>query len=117
VSETPDPQVRYDAGGWISGPMMDPPLPPMMVPPGSTAQRELLRAIGDVLTLPAGENTLDDVRRLRVLDERAKLVTAMVGRILKDREFDDVDTMVAVRSLREAVADYPPDYTPRPQGM
>lgn len=111
-----DPNVRRDVGGWISGPCMDPLLHPM-IPPGSTAQRELLRAIGDTLTLPLGMNTIDDVQRLRILDERAKLVTATVGRILNDRECDDEDAMVAMRSLREQVADFPPDYGHRPQGM
>ena len=103
------PNVRHDIGGWISGPCLDPPLPPM-IPPGSTAQCELLRAIGDALSLPPRISTIDGVRRLRLLDERAKLVTATLGHILKDREFDDDDAMVALRSLRDAVSDYPPDY-------
>ena len=109
MSDDPNPNVRYDVGGWLSGPCLDPPLPPM-IPPGSTAQRELLRAIGDALTLPPGINTIDDVRRLRLLDERAKLVTATVGRILSDRESDDDDAAIAARSLGDAVSDYPPDY-------
>jgi hypothetical protein len=114
MSDDPNPNVRYDIGGWISGPMMDPPLPPM-IPPGSTAQRELLRAIGDALSLPPGASTIDDVRRLRLLDERAKLVTATVGRILRDPESDD-DGMSDARTLRDAVADYPPDYSQHPLG-
>ena len=84
-------------------------------PPGSTAQRELLRAIGDALSLPPGANTIDDVRRLRLLDERAKLVTATVGRILRDPESDD-DAISDARTLRDAVADYPPDYSQHPLG-
>ena len=94
--------------------MMDPPLPPM-IPPGSTAQRELLRAIGDALSLPPGANTIDDVRRLRLPGERAKLVTATVGRVLRDPESDD-DAMSDARTLRDAVADYPPDYSQHPPG-
>jgi hypothetical protein len=107
--------VRYDIGGGISGPMMDPPLPPM-IPPGSTAQRELLRAIFDALSLPMGANTLDDVRRLRLLDERAKLVAATITRILRDPESDDDDAMSEARTLRDAVADYPPGYSQHPLG-
>ena len=89
--------------------MMDPPLP-SMIPPGSTAQRELLRSILDALALPMGANAIDDVRRLRLLDQRARLVTATITRILRDPESDDDDAMIEARSLRDGVADYPPDY-------
>jgi len=50
-----------------------------------------------------------------LLDERAKLVTATVGRILRDPESDD-DAMSDARTLRDAVADYPPDYSQHPLG-
>lgn len=113
--EGPDASVRYDLGGWISGPCLDPPLPPV-IPPGSTAQRELPRSILDALSLPMGANTLDDVRRLRLLDERAKLVTATITRIMRDPESDDDDAVSEARSLRDAVAGYPPDYSQHPPG-
>jgi hypothetical protein len=48
-------------------------------------------------------------------DERAKLVTATVGRILRHPESDD-DAMSEARTLRDAVADYPPDYSQHPPG-
>src|SRR5215469_16262602 len=112
---TPTPTSGMTSADGSAAPMMDPPLPPM-IPPGSTAQRELLRAIGDALWLPPGAHTIDDVRRLRLPDERAKLVTAAVGRILRDPESDDDDAMSEARTLRDAVADYPPDYSQHPPG-
>jgi hypothetical protein len=44
------------------------------------------------------------------------LVTATVGRILRDPESDDDDAMSDARTLRDAVADYPPDYSQHPPG-
>jgi hypothetical protein len=44
-----------------------------------------------------------------LMSERS-LVTATVGRILRDPESDD-DAMSDARTLRDAVADYPPDYS------
>jgi hypothetical protein len=90
-----------------------PPLPPMIPRVYRTARatpRNRRRALA-----PPGANTIDDVRRLRLLDERAKLVTATVGRILRDPESDD-DAMSDARTLRDAVADYPPDYSQHPLG-
>lgn len=63
-----------------------------------------------------GANTLDDVRRMRLLDERAKLLTATITRILRDPESDDGDAMSEARTLRDAVADYPPDCSQHPLG-
>jgi hypothetical protein len=46
--------VRYDLGGWNSGPCLDPPPPPVtprIGPPGSTRLRELAHAIATALAL------------------------------------------------------------------
>jgi hypothetical protein len=49
-----------------------------------------------------------------LMSERS-LVTATVGRILRNPESDD-DAMSDARTLRDAVADYPPDYSQHPLG-
>jgi hypothetical protein len=97
-----DPNVRRDIGGWISGPMMDPPLPnapAFMVPPNSTALRELLSAIEKALTLPKAATTKDELTYLRIGRDRARLVLFTCRRLLADREADDRDVMIAVHSL------------------
>jgi hypothetical protein len=94
--------------------MMDPPLPPM-IPQGLPHSASYSAQSATRSRSPPGANTIDDVRRLRLLDERAKLVTATVGRILRDPESDD-DAMSDARTLRDAVADYPPDYSQHPLG-
>ncbi|HEV2244357.1 MAG TPA: hypothetical protein VGR98_25185 [Streptosporangiaceae bacterium] len=53
---------------------------------------------------------------MRLLDERAKLLTATITRILRDPESDDDDAMSEARTLRDAVADYPPDCSQHPLG-
>ena len=72
-------------------------------PPGSTAQRELLRAIGDALSLPLEQTRSMTFGACDCLMSERSLVTATVGRILRDPESD-------------AVADYPPDYSQHPLG-
>jgi hypothetical protein len=72
-----DPNVRRDVGGWISGPMLDEPLPEPPVhplPPGSTPLRELLAAITAALTLPGPATERDEVTYLRIHRDRARLV-------------------------------------------
>jgi len=49
-----------------------------------------------------------------LMSERS-FVAATVGRILRHPESDD-DAMSDARTLRDAVADYPPDYSQHPPG-
>jgi hypothetical protein len=105
MSETDKPNVRYDIGGWISGPMMDPPLPDpspvCQIPPGSSALRELLAAIVRTLTLERSETTTDELTYLRISRDRARLVMLACRKLLADHEADDTDVMVAVTQLRD----------------
>jgi hypothetical protein len=102
-----DPNVRRDVGGWISGPMLDEPLPEPPVhpvPPGSTPLRELLAAITAALTLPGPATERDEVTYLRIHRDRARLVLFTCRRLLADREAYDRDVMVSVTRLREDAA-------------
>jgi hypothetical protein len=111
--DNPTDNVRRDLGGWISGPMLDQPLPPVspirIVPPGSSATRELLSAIAQALTLSAPATTKDEVTYLRISRDRARLVLHACRRLLADREADDRDTMITVTRLREEAGQLPPD--------
>ena len=102
MTNKPDPNVRRDVGGWISGPCIDPPLPPgRPVPPGSSALRELLAAIVQALTLPMSDTATDEWAYLRISRDRTRLVMLTCRRLLADREADDTDVMIAVTSLRD----------------
>ncbi len=108
---TGNPNIRHDIGGWISGPMLDAPSVPPVVPPGSTPLRELVHAIAQTLTLPNPATTRDEVTYLRIMRDRARLVQLACRRILADREFeaDDRDVMLAVTSLRGQADSLPDD--------
>jgi len=106
------PNVRRDVGGWISGPMLDEPLPDLPVrpvPPGSTPLRELLAAITAALTLPGPATERDEVTYLRIHRDRARLVLFTCRRLLADRETDDREVMVSVTRLREETAQHADD--------
>ncbi len=107
----PNPNVRRDVGGWISGPMLDAPLPGPVtpVPPGSTPLRELLAAITAALTLPGPATDRDEVTYLRIHRDRARLVLFTCRRLLADREADDRDVMVSATRLRDETAQHADD--------
>lgn len=106
-TDGPDPNVRRDEGGWLSGPCLDAPVPP--VPPGSTAARELLHAISAALALPHPAGERDERPYLILRSKRASLALEAIGRILRNREADDDDLLTEVAFLRGAAADLPPD--------
>jgi hypothetical protein len=109
-SNQPDPNVRHDLGGWLSGPSLDPPLPPPRrdIPPNSTAHRELLTTIVRALELPAPATTKDELTYLRLSRDRARCCLWACKTALT-RDTDDLDLMATVVSLREQLADYPAD--------
>lgn len=104
---TNDPNVRRDIGGWISGPCLDAPTPP--IPPGGTATRELLQAINAALALPYPAAEGDERPYLILRSKRASLALEAVGRILRNREAGDDDLLAEAAFLRRAVADLPAD--------
>lgn len=104
----PDSNVRYDVGGWISGPCLDR-APAPVVPPGSTAVREFCHAIEQALTLPAPATTRDELTYLRISRDRARVVLYGVSQILADREIDDRDIMAVVSGIRKQARQLPDD--------
>ena len=110
-SSQPDPNVRYDRGGWISGPSLDEPLPPVrMVPPNSTAVRELLLAVSDALTLTVPESLAGEVTYLRIARSRGRLVMLALRSLLRDRDdCDDRDIMQIADRIRNEASQYPND--------
>jgi hypothetical protein len=108
-----DSNVRDEAGGCSCFP------PPRerQVPPGSTPVRELAHAIDQALALPRPATERDEVTYLRILRDRARLVRSAVRKILRDREADDRDVMLAVAALRDEAAqlgDDTYDHAPQP---
>jgi hypothetical protein len=112
--DEPSGNVRYDLGGWISGPSLDPPLPPVpprIVPPGGTPLRELAHAIAMALTLPRPATERDELSYLRITRDRARLVLLACRKIIADREIEDdeADVMAVVASVRDQVTQLPDD--------
>lgn len=81
----------------------------LSVPPGSTACRELLRVVGEALTLPAPATHADEVSYFRLRSQRATQALAGIRRVLGNRDADSADMMTEVQILREAIGDLPPD--------
>ena len=82
---TPDPNVRHDIGGWISGPMLDPPPPaPPQVPsesPEVTLVESTKAALADLADL-AAQLPGDTAGNARVADRLAE-ETAEIGAMLR----------------------------------
>lgn len=81
--------VRYDEGGWISGPM---------VPPGSSPARELLHSVRRALDVPEGSAALAG---------RVQAVRESLQRILADPDTWADDLMSEAAILRQAASDIP----------
>jgi len=97
---TTDPNVRYDIGGWISGPML---------PPGSTANRELYAATVAALDCPPPATPQDERVCLRTVRDRARVVLQVIARLASDREAGAADVLRAAHVIGGRVADVPAD--------
>ena len=112
-----DGNVRFDIGGWISGPCLDP-AQVRAVPPGSAPLRELAHAVVDALTLPGPATQRDELTYLRIIRDRSRLVLVACRKIIADREIedDDWDLIAVVTALRDDAAQLPDDsYDHRPE--
>jgi hypothetical protein len=81
-----------------------------MVPPNSTATRELLLVISAALAVPPAARRSDETACLLLTRQRAQAVTEFAGRLLEFREADEQDVMAEVANLRDAVAGLPLTY-------
>jgi hypothetical protein len=92
-----------------------PPLPQRVkaanvVPPGSTALREVLHAVTNALTLPTPATERDEVAYLRISRDHARELVWMCRRLLQGpRDFDDGDVMAVVNALRDKIGQLPAD--------
>src|SRR6266571_2259111 len=78
ASQHPEPAIRHDLGGWISGPA----LAPHPVPPGSSALRALAHAIDRALTLPNPATEKNEIVYLRCIRGRARLVRQAMRKVI-----------------------------------
>jgi hypothetical protein len=83
-----------------------------VVPPGSTAQRELLATIAAALDVRVPADPRDLRCYWELHEARSKAVGKTCRRLLDDREADDGDVMQAVWDLRDQVRNMPPAYIP-----
>jgi hypothetical protein len=79
-----------------------------MIPPNSSAVRELLTTIVRGLELPAPATEKDEITYLRCSRNRARAVLWACKTALH-RDTDEVDLMSTVISLRDQLADFPAD--------
>lgn len=91
-------------------------MPAPMIPPNSSAVRELLSTIVRGLELPAPATVKDEVTYLRLSRNRARCVLWACKSALH-RDTDEPDLMSVVVSLRDQLADFPADeYDANPLG-
>ena len=81
-----------------------------VVPPGSTAQRELLYAVCDALAVPGPAYRTDEGACALLVRRRAHAVEEHTRRLADELEADDSDVMATVELIREATARLPVNY-------
>ena len=108
-----DPNVRLDIGGWISGPCL-----PAPAADGRTPQRMFVRAVLEALSLPAPATPVDEITRLRLLADRARVVATTCRGLLTEADGpDSLALLLAAQSISEGTREYPPDtYSWHPLG-
>jgi hypothetical protein len=85
-----------------------PALPRPPVPPGSNPCRLLLAAIDAALRLPYPATRTDEHAYFMLRSKRASLALQAIGRILGNRDADDLDLLAEADILHGQLADYPP---------
>jgi hypothetical protein len=77
-----------------------------------------LSAVHQALDLPAPRRRKDQVRYLKLLDQRTRLARASIGRLIGNPHTDALDYTSEGDHLRHALADLPPDtYRHDPAGQ
>ena len=82
---------------------------PGPLPPGGGAIVHLLSAVHQALDLPAPRRASDQLPYLRLLDQRARLVRASIGRLISNPRSDAVDYTSEGDHILHKLADLPPD--------
>ena len=90
-------------------------------PPPAAAHRAIthfLCAVHQALDLPAPRRRKDQVHYLKLLDQRADLARASIGRLISNPHTDALDYTSEGDHLRHALADLPPStYRHDPAGQ
>jgi hypothetical protein len=82
---------------------------PGSLPPGGGATVHLLSAVYQALDLPAPRRASDQLPYLRLLDQRARLARASIGRLITNPRSDAVDYTSEGDHILHKLADLPPD--------
>jgi hypothetical protein len=76
---------------------------------GCAAMRHLLAAVHQALRLPAPQRHSDELPRLVLLEQRAEVAVASIGRLLADPQSGELDFLSEGDHILHQIADLPPD--------
>jgi hypothetical protein len=79
------------------------------VPPDSIAVRQFLSAVQEALQIPRPAWPVYQRRYLKLLERRAVVARASIGRLLADPGSNALDYTSEGDHIRQAIADMPPD--------
>ncbi len=89
--------------------MSDAATPPPCAPPDGTAVRHFLSAVHEALQIPLPAWPVYRRRYLKLLERRAVVARASIGRLLADANSNDLDYTSEGDHIRQTIADMPPD--------
>jgi hypothetical protein len=76
---------------------------------GCAAMRHLLAAVHQALSLPAPLRQSDQLPHLLLLEQRAGIAAASIGRLLTDPQSGELDFISEGDHILHQIADLPPD--------
>lgn len=83
---------------------------------GCTAVRHLLAAVQQALSLPQPHRQVDRVPYLALLEQRANVAAASIGRLLANQRSGELDFLSEGDHILHQIADLPPgDYRHQPE--
>ena len=77
--------------------------------PSGSAIRHFLSAVHEALDLPAPQRPHDRQSYLNLLEQRAGLARASIGRLIASQHSDELDYTSEGDHIRHQIADLPPD--------
>lgn len=78
-------------------------------PPNGAAMRYFLAALQQALTLPAPDRARDQLRYLRLLEQRAVVAVTSIGRLIGDPQTEALDFTSEADHILHQLADLQPD--------